>query len=234
MIWSKKFAFCIICGTAESEHDGKGVCKRCSMKKRYREKREEILKKSMEYRKCNKEKVHVINRRYYQKNKDVILAKNRVRWQARKEKYSLRSHQYWLENRERLSVYRKAWRLRNIDHVKANSKRYRQTLEFRLIKLVAEYKRRSNGGFLSAIIIKRVIERDGKICHYCGIKCELGTPRDRYNPTSLTIDHVIPISKAKQMGMKNPNVVENLVVACRACNIKKGVEVLLEKTKEFV
>lgn len=53
---------------------------------------------------------------------------------------------------------------------------------------------------------KRVIQEDGTICSYCGSDCS----------SDPTVDHVIPICHGGEI------VRENLVVACRHCNSKKG------------
>jgi len=50
---------------------------------------------------------------------------------------------------------------------------------------------------------KAVFARDGEMCRYCG------------STSDLQIDHVIPAS------VGGPNCMENLVTACRECNMKK-------------
>lgn len=52
-----------------------------------------------------------------------------------------------------------------------------------------------------------VIERDGNICRYC---CRM-IPLDY-----ITVDHVIPFSRGGK------TILDNLVVACKRCNQKKG------------
>jgi 5-methylcytosine-specific restriction endonuclease McrA len=52
-------------------------------------------------------------------------------------------------------------------------------------------------------ISRRVLERDGYICAYCGEVAD-------------TADHVIPRSRGGGDGL------DNLVAACRACNASKG------------
>jgi len=55
-----------------------------------------------------------------------------------------------------------------------------------------------------------VRERDGDNCRYCGI---IANWNDRKGPTGATYDHVDPTGPAS---------LDNIVVACRACNSKKG------------
>jgi 5-methylcytosine-specific restriction endonuclease McrA len=59
---------------------------------------------------------------------------------------------------------------------------------------------------------KNILKRDAHICQYCG----------RNGGERMTIDHVIP----KSLGGRT--VWENVVSACRACNLKKGNKPLEE------
>ncbi|MGK7345749.1 MAG: HNH endonuclease [Candidatus Nitrospinota bacterium M3_3B_026] len=58
---------------------------------------------------------------------------------------------------------------------------------------------------------KNVLKRDGHVCQYCG---ERGG--------DLTIDHVIPRS------MGGASTWENVVTACRGCNLRKGNKTIAE------
>ncbi len=53
---------------------------------------------------------------------------------------------------------------------------------------------------------KNILKRDGYTCQYCG----------RNSGERMTIDHVIPKSQGGR------TVWENVVSACRACNLRKG------------
>ena len=50
----------------------------------------------------------------------------------------------------------------------------------------------------------KLIQRDGKLCHYCGIT------------KGKTVDHKIPVAKG------GTNHIDNLVLSCGPCNSKKG------------
>lgn len=58
---------------------------------------------------------------------------------------------------------------------------------------------------------RTVMMRDNYTCQYCGI---------RPTKNEMTIDHVIPRSKGGQTTW------ENVVCACRACNLRKGSKLL--------
>jgi len=61
---------------------------------------------------------------------------------------------------------------------------------------------------------RKVFERDGNVCGYCGKLC---STKDR------TIDHIFPVSKGG-----STNEYTNVVTACRTCNGKKGNKTLQE------
>jgi len=56
----------------------------------------------------------------------------------------------------------------------------------------------------------RVLARDGYVCAYCGHE---GTKEN-----GLTIDHIIPVSKAPDLAIDE----SNMRIACKSCNSKKG------------
>lgn len=59
------------------------------------------------------------------------------------------------------------------------------------------------------LLVAAVKERDGAVCAYCGIEAKI-----------VHIDHVIPISRGGQ------STLENMVVACRSCNLSKGAKMV--------
>lgn len=53
----------------------------------------------------------------------------------------------------------------------------------------------------------KALARDGYTCYYCG-----------YEGKEMTIDHIIPISKAPELAID----IDNMVTACKPCNSSKG------------
>lgn len=53
----------------------------------------------------------------------------------------------------------------------------------------------------------RALARDGYVCFYCG-----------HEGKDMTIDHIIPVSKAPELAID----IENMVTACKSCNSSKG------------
>ena len=66
---------------------------------------------------------------------------------------------------------------------------------------------------LEEIDYESIIKRDGGVCYLCGRAPEMG---------KLTIDHVVPLARG---GAHTRN---NLRVACRSCNCRKGKKLLEE------
>jgi hypothetical protein len=67
------------------------------------------------------------------------------------------------------------------------------------------------------ITLAALIERDGDCCYLCGRQVSDALPFT--HPLKANIDHVMPISKG---GM---HTLDNVRVACRACNAAKGAKV---------
>jgi 5-methylcytosine-specific restriction endonuclease McrA len=76
------------------------------------------------------------------------------------------------------------------------------------------YARRKGAWRVDPVTRTYVIARDGGRCHLCGKR-----PRLR----DLTIDHVVPISRG------GAHVAENMRVACRSCNCRKGARAVNEQ-----
>lgn len=53
----------------------------------------------------------------------------------------------------------------------------------------------------------RALARDGYTCYYCGNEGK-----------EMTIDHIIPVSKAPELAID----INNMVTACKPCNSSKG------------
>ena len=53
----------------------------------------------------------------------------------------------------------------------------------------------------------RKLAEDGWTCYYCG-----------YEGKDMTIDHIIPVSKAPELAIE----ISNMVSCCKPCNSKKG------------
>lgn len=99
------------------------------------------------------------------------------------------------------------------------------------------YQRRTAWGKTRKLLLPQLIERDGLICHYCGI--DLVPPDARYDAAPyyrvdrymkaigylryevapdygrVTVDHIVPISQG------GTDAMDNLVICCHKCNSGK-------------
>lgn len=105
------------------------------------------------------------------------------------------ARRYGMENRKKRQEYRRKWNAKNKDKVRSYIRK-------------ALNKRRAR---LASVIVRPIDERVVyERCHHCCVYC--GRVDD------LTLDHVIPIAKG------GPHTEDNLVIACKKCNCKKGAK----------
>lgn len=96
--------------------------------------------------------------------------------------------------------------------------RHQQRLSYDTMKKTRRYERAHRNGKYEVISLVRLYKRDHGICYLCGKHLYL---TDDYNRKSApTIEHVIPICKG------GTNSWDNVRLACRDCNVKKGKKIL--------
>jgi 5-methylcytosine-specific restriction endonuclease McrA len=168
---------------------------------------------------ANQEKVKARVSKDYHDNHEAKLERRREladRPEAKKKK-ALQDKAYYLNNKEAISERYKEWaklnrqRLRdywknwyhaNLDHARSLSKTH-------------EHRRRSwakiNGNnTLTCQQIEALYDKH-PYCEYC-----------KKSEVKLTIDHIIPLSRAGQ------NCIDNITIACESCNLSKGSKLLSE------
>ncbi len=172
-----------------------------------------------EYYLVNQERVKARVKKDYFDNHDSKLERRRElseRPEARKKKYQQdkayrtnnkeaihKRHKEWVElNRQRIRDYWKSWYHKNLTHARNMSR-------------VHEHRRRDwakiNGNnTLTLVQIEGLLERH-PFCEYC-----------KKSEVKLTIDHIIPLSRAGQ------NCIDNVTIACESCNLSKGAKLLSE------
>jgi len=107
---------------------------------------------------------------------------------------SLRHKQYHERTAERRRLVGRDWVARNKDRVRTIKTAYK-----------ARRRQQEQGGDSTPTI--HAWEREApKVCHWCGVKC----------PKLYHVDHYIPLSKGGK------HAVQNLVIACRKCNLRKS------------
>jgi 5-methylcytosine-specific restriction endonuclease McrA len=116
----------------------------------------------------------------------------RNRYNNNKNKYLLFSHKYYENNKSMLSIKRKLYRSNNKLSIYMRNRQRRLKL---------------NCNHITQKQINTLIANSNNTCHYCGIEL---------NNLILNIDHFIPLSKG------GPHTINNLVVSCKNCNLRKG------------
>lgn len=101
-------------------------------------------------------------------------------------------------------------RLIRLDLLRSSEKQFMSRGHLSVNRAIIEPPRKSRE-HISADDRKAVFERDGKKCVYC-----------RTNDGPFHLDHVHPASRG------GPSTYENLVVACRACNLDKRAQTVEE------
>jgi 5-methylcytosine-specific restriction endonuclease McrA len=191
-----------------------------------------------------KHRDHVKKRtsRYYKANRDAVLAYQSVYRKTHQDKIKHYKVRYTEKNRSKISAKRKAYRLANIEKIKArDAARYPKERKKRLASVAAyrkanpekvkkvkslcykknpdlarraKAKRRALKAGATIGDLKRIAAwsktwctAKSVACHWCGKK---------FRGRDCHADHRIPLSK----GGKHD--VENLVVSCKSCNLKKN------------
>lgn len=162
---------------------------------RYRDNPEPIRAKSRKWRRENPEKARLRDREYYRRNADRRRVSNREYERTHRTEAKKR-HSAWLArsgNRDRKNAHCRKWNAANPEKLTEASARRRARL--------------ASAGKVEKIDRREIFDRDGGICHLCRLPVEF---------IAFELDHVIPVSRG------GAHVADNLKVAHRSCNAKKG------------
>jgi 5-methylcytosine-specific restriction endonuclease McrA len=149
-------------------------------------------KKAREWREANPER-HAKNSRDWQRNNPEKTREKSKRYRVRHPKKILEyAERHRKSHREYYREYARKYRLENPEWS------YQTGLIRRARKVAA-------GGHHTYSDVKKKYETQGKRCYWCG--CELNG--------TYHADHYIPLSRG------GSNAIENIVIACPACNLSK-------------
>lgn len=121
---------------------------------------------------------------------------HKERYAANRQEYALKSSEWVKKN----PGYRKEYRIRKPELHRAIDAR------------TGALRRARKAGGVSSGELRRWIDRQQKICYWCGAKCA----------QNFHIDHYHPLAKGGE------HELSNLVIACPTCNIKKRAQDPLE------
>lgn len=145
-------------------------------------------------------------RRYEQTKDDPEVWGRRARYRsARKDEKRRYDVEYRRKNAAALDEKKSEWRQRN-------------KLLVRAIRAAYKARRRAaERGGISTGDLRRWLERQTKVCKWCGAECA----GDHH------VDHIVPLSK----GGKHAE--ENLAIACPSCNLRKNAKMPAEFIAEI-
>lgn len=133
---------------------------------------------------------------WYKKNKKEVAEWGRKYYLQNKQKIKDRVKQYREDNAEKARYCRRRYYAENKEKAKAAAKNDKHRRRAIVRSGV------SNSEFLAWQ------ESQKKICYWCGVGCENGYHVDHYHPLSKGGKHEI----------------ENLVIACEECNLRKNAK----------
>ena len=96
-------------------------------------------------------------------------------------------------NKDRMDAVKAAWRAKNKELIRSVKSNYKHR------------RRAQESGGISSGDLKRWVAAEQKVCYWCDNAC----------PDDYTIDHYEPLSRGGK------HEAENLVIACRHCNVTK-------------
>jgi 5-methylcytosine-specific restriction endonuclease McrA len=192
------------------------ACKACSGKRKkiaYRSNIEESRERSRQYYNDHKESISRSNEKSRKKCADAIKKRKKEYYLRVKDlpEFKARRAEYAKLNSKKKSDYDRQYRLKNKDHLDLIKSEWRKRNSFLVDMIQRNYKarRRAQEGEGDATRkIKEWAQSQKKICYWCGVGCS----------ANFHIDHYVPLSRGGK------HEISNLVIACKACNLKKNAK----------
>jgi len=153
---------------------------------------------------CKKCKI-LMQKEYYNNNIEKVNTTKKKYYEKNKVKTAKYQKEYGNKNKELLSEKKREYYKNNKKTILKNVKDYRNTPKGKIVKRNSENKRRAI--IKSSRIDTQLLEKltTSKFCYWCNRRL-----------TKFHIDHYQPLSNG---GL---HTLENLVISCPACNLKKS------------
>lgn len=182
---------------------------------------------TQKYREEHREEIRLKEKLFAQKNKEKISAYQKQYRELHKDERAKSNKEYRARNKERIAEKRKEWEAKNKTHLAAYKKKYAQEHQPEILDYrkwyQAEHPERTRmssrnrrarakqclGSGWTEEEEKQLVEDYGGRCAYCN------------RPADLQMDHVVPMARG---GIHS---IDNIVPACKACNVSKGAKPLL-------
>lgn len=147
------------------------------------------------YRDEKKEHTNIVRRIKYAQNADKINLKN-------KEKYK--------ENSSKIKEYNRKWYASHKEYFSQKNKKYAKENKQSIYLKNRKRSKKLVGKNISQNQIDILLSQHEDKCFYCKIEIKAGF--------NLHLDHKIPLSRGGE------HTIENLVPACKTCNLQKGIQ----------
>lgn len=187
-------------------------CKACGSaydKARYKLNAVEICVRNRAHYNSNLEKERSRTATYRESHRDEINSRHRTHYRQSHDRQAVRAKSYYDQNREIILDRQQSYRVGNRENINARQRSYykvvRATLTYQTRVLVNRTNRRT-AGVASPLDIHYVKSHWDNKCAYCGHGC-LGKHQH--------LEHIVPIVSG------GTNVLNNLTIACSACNFSK-------------
>jgi len=167
---------------------------RARRKNAYGKNPEPIKASVRQYREQNPDKTKETSRKYWEKNRDQLKIKLRESYRKHHAARRAKARDDYAKNPEKTKEHARQWRVSNPE------KRKIQTHRRRALRLA--------GGSYTVEQWTALCNWFGNICLACG------------SPNSLTVDHVIPLTKHGR------NTIDNLQPLCFSCNSSKQAKAI--------
>jgi 5-methylcytosine-specific restriction endonuclease McrA len=202
---------------------------------------EDVRAKARAHYAANPEQARARRYDYVKRNPDKIKAYTKRRYESDPERWKALAKVDYLTNREKWQDRHSKWIQKNRDHVMAYQRRYNEENRTRKNEVTrkrrasmtkeerrAQYLRNrdniiqnrqrrrarvANAPQIERIDTAAIAWRDGYRCYLCG---------KALTRKQITLDHVIPLARG------GTHTADNLRVACRSCNCRKGTKLLSE------
>lgn len=163
------------------------------------------------------ERRRVSNRGYYRRNKEKKLAANRA-WRLRNPAHFAALLRRWsIENRDRRRIIGQRYVTNNAERVRAAGRAFslRRRLDperrgyARETGMLRTARTRANGGSFTRAEWRELVAVYAGRCAYCGAA------------VALEPDHIVPVAAG------GSGDIDNIVPACRACNMRKNAKPMI-------
>jgi 5-methylcytosine-specific restriction endonuclease McrA len=190
---------------------------KASAKQWYAQNRERVADTFRSYYREHRQKLLEYQTRYREENADLVKTRRSVYYLREREQIRAKSRAWYVLNKLRAKESRAAWRLRNLVKVRAWNRWYSATSrgQERARRAATKYRMHkvTQHGSVTVAYKEAMLAALGGRCPHCGVVL---TVSGRLSPSSLTWDHVVPLSH----NGRDDN--GNLLPLCHSCNASKG------------